>query len=142
MRRSLLSKIKAPFNDKSSGSSSSGSQSAPRKVTADEVRDLAALIRLRYRLDHEIWEQRYCTRAARLGVIEKMQRAEAVLVKLRHKVEEWDHRECWETMDEWMKLKDVRRRIEMDGKREGAPWDDVKVVVTERVVEQRLVELA
>lgn len=141
MRRNLFSKIKAPFNDKSSSPSSS-SQSGHRKVTADEVRDFAALIRLRYRLDHEIWEQRYCTRAARLGVYEKMQRADAVLAKLRNKVEEWDHRECWETVEEWVKLKDVRRRIEMDGKREGAPWDEVnKVVVTERVVE-RLVELA
>lgn len=122
-RRYAWSKLKASFFIKPPPSSS---QPMPQKITAGEVRNLTAFIRLRCRLDHEIWEGRHCTRAARFVVKEKMQRADAVLVKLRHLVEEWDHRECWETMEEWLKLKDVRRRIEMDGKREGAPWDDVK----------------
>jgi len=144
MRKSLniLSKIKRPFNDNTATSSS---EPTYHKVTADEVRDLNALIRLRYRLDHEIWDQRYCTKAARVGVREKMERADAVLAKLKKKVSEWDHRECWDSIEDWMKLQDIRGRLELNGKRVSTPWEEVKYKPEERIVDRhvnRLIELA
>jgi hypothetical protein len=55
-----------------------------------------------------------------------MERAAAVLVKLKRKVSEWDHRECWDSTEDWIKLQDIRKRLELDGKRVSAPWEDVE----------------
>jgi hypothetical protein len=96
-------------------------------VTALEVRHLNELIRKRYTLDVEIWSQRQCHERDRVYVETKMRRSDAALLKIMGIVKEYDRREVWKTEQEWLKLKEIKLRLEEGGKRlwaQNPPWDD------------------
>jgi hypothetical protein len=97
-----------------------------KMVSAEKLRELRDLIRLRYALDVEIWTLRGVRGPDRPIVEEKMEKADAVLHNIRDTILAWeDTRDSW-TEEEWDKLGDVYGRITADGKRwwmEKPPWD-------------------
>lgn len=97
------------------------------KVSALEVRELHELIRLRYTLDVLIWSNRKCVPRNRPLVEVNMRRADAALRKINSTVEMWDTREAWTSYADWQRLKDIRYKLGMNGKREWMkhpPWEE------------------
>lgn len=96
-----------------------------QKVGALEVRELGELIRKRYALDVQIWSQKNCRPRYRHLVEDLMRRSDAALSKIISIVYAWDSPEKWESPADWQRLKAIRERLEMDGKRLWAnnpPW--------------------
>lgn len=97
------------------------------KVSPLEVRELSELIRTRYMLDIKIWNKRYCHTEDRPLIEGFMRRADAALLRIRSTVEAWDNAEAWKFPADWRRLKDIRAKLDADGKRmwaEHPPWED------------------
>jgi hypothetical protein len=91
-----------------------------------EVRELHDLIRRRYALDVSIWGKQNCVPRNRPAVKEEMHRADAVLLRILSLVQAWDTPEAWESHADWQRLRAIKEKLEMEGKREWAkhpPWD-------------------
>lgn len=97
-----------------------------QRVEAKEVRELAELIRLRYTLDVDLWNLRYTKPRDRHIVQDKIRKADAVLAKIRGILDCWDAPEVFEEDgQDWSKLRDIKKRIGAEGKRNWAanpPW--------------------
>lgn len=96
-------------------------------VSPDTLRNLRELIRERYELDVEIWSLRNVRRPDRWIVEEKMEKADAVLLKIFTIVHAWDTTQGSWTEAEWKQAKEVQTRVLAEGKRWWAgnpPWDD------------------
>jgi hypothetical protein len=116
-------------------SSSSTSKFVPKltnkahyMVTPLQIRELGELIRLRYALDNMIWGQRHCSPVSRPLVEEIGRRADATLREIISIVEAWDNPDVWDPQSgDWQRLREIKRRIEMGGKRTWAdnpPWEE------------------
>jgi hypothetical protein len=94
-------------------------------VSSEKLRELRDLMRTRYELDVEIWTLRGVRGPDRPVVMEKMERADAVLTTIMETIESWeDTRDSW-TADEWEKIGQVYDRLKAPGKRwwrEEPPW--------------------
>ncbi|KAH0538335.1 hypothetical protein FGG08_005070 [Glutinoglossum americanum] len=98
-----------------------------REVTPEEIRDLGELIRKRYELDVEIWGLRHVKPRDRRIVEDKMRRSDATLQKIYRTIYAWDSPDAFKSPKDWVKLQEIRMRIEEDGKRDWAnnpPWAD------------------
>ncbi|KAE9364683.1 hypothetical protein N431DRAFT_431509 [Stipitochalara longipes BDJ] len=97
----------------------------PALIPALEIRDLNELIRVRYALDVEIWSLRHCRRADRPIVEDKMRRSDAALERILGIVRAWDTLQAWDSTEDWLRMREIRQRLEMDNKRvwaEDPPW--------------------
>jgi hypothetical protein len=96
------------------------------KVSPLEVRELHDLIRRRYALDVSIWGKQNCVPRNRPKVEEDMRRADAVLLRIMSLVQAWDNPQAWKSEADWQRLRAIKQKLEMDGKREWAnhpPWE-------------------
>ena len=95
------------------------------KLTTSDLRELRELIRYRYMLDVEIWDQRHAPEWMREKPAEQMIQADAALVKLKQMVNGWDKRSNFSTDEEYEKFKEIRVAILAKGKRnwkKEPPW--------------------
>jgi len=96
-----------------------------RLVSPEKLRELRDHMRLRYALDVEIWNLRNVRGPDRPVVLEKMEKADAVLRTILETMNAWeDTRDSW-TAEEWEKIAEVYERIRAPGKRwwmEEPPW--------------------
>jgi hypothetical protein len=106
-------------------------RSKRQKITSDEVRELRELIRQRYYLDIELWNLRdikyYSTN--RRYIQGKMTQADAMLRKIKLKLDSWDKPEYWSSQIEYQKFKEIKARIMAEGKRnwqEHPPWEEAE----------------
>jgi len=96
-------------------------------ATKEELRDLRELIRYRYALDVEIWNLRDVQEYNREVVREKMKKSTAALHKIRRIVDSLDNRSYFSSDVEHEKLKQIKSRILLAGKRDWdrhPPWED------------------
>jgi len=96
-------------------------------VQPEDIRNLGELIKKRYELDIEIWGLRNVGPRDRPVVEDLMRRSDAILSKIRRTISAWDIPDAFETAEDWDKLKEIKRRIEAEGKRNWAdhpPWID------------------
>jgi len=108
---------------------------AQLKTTSPQaIRHLRDLVRMRYQLDTEIWALRGARRPDRPLVIEKMEKADAVMLEISTIVETWkisnedDTDEPTWTEKEWKLAEMVKERIFAEGKRSwgnNPPWNDL-----------------
>ena len=102
----------------------------------ESLRSLREMIRLRYELDMEIWRLRDVRGPDREVVVDKMERADAVMAEIVAMVSGWetnevdaDGKQLWSPY-EWDMAKDIQHRIlgnKMEDKRHWRthpPWDD------------------
>jgi hypothetical protein len=97
------------------------------KVQAEEIRELRDLIRKRYALDIEIWDLRDVRPRDRPIVEAKMRRSDAMLQQIYLTICEWDRPDAFHSQRDWIKLQEIKIRIEEGGKRFWAanpPWDE------------------
>jgi hypothetical protein len=98
-----------------------------QKVKPDEVRELADLIRKRYKLDVEIWDLRHVQPHNRPVVKDKMRQSDATLQKISATIAAWNSPDAFESPKDWAKMQEIKKRIKASGKRNWAlnpPWDD------------------
>ncbi|KAF2249312.1 hypothetical protein BU26DRAFT_519430 [Trematosphaeria pertusa] len=91
-----------------------------------ELRQLRELIRCRYALDVEIWSDRNVKFYQRDRAIENMRKSMAALARIQRTVEAWDKRDFFASDDEYMKFRELKRRVLEEGKRDWAshpPWE-------------------
>jgi len=94
-------------------------------VQPEEIRNLGELIRKRYELDIEIWGLRDVGRRDRPIVEDLMRRSDAILSKIQRTIGGWDSPNAFESEADWDKMKEIKRRMEADGKQIWAdhpPW--------------------
>ena len=94
-------------------------------IQPEEIRNLGELIRKRYELDIQIWGLRDVGPRDRHIVEEKMCRSDAILSKIQRTVSSWDSPHAFESEEDWYKMKDIRTRMEAEGKRNWTthpPW--------------------
>lgn len=93
------------------------------------LRELRELIRSRYELDVEIWQNRDDVETNRRIWVKKMAQSDAVLLEIQNKIQKWDHLDeasGW-SEEEWEMAKEVRERLLKSGKRNWAtdpPWSE------------------
>jgi hypothetical protein len=93
------------------------------------LRDLRELIRSRYELDLEIWQNRDDVESNRRIWLKKMAQSDAILLEIQNKIQKWDHLDeasGW-SKEEWDMAKEVRERLLKPGKRNWAtdpPWTE------------------
>jgi hypothetical protein len=96
-------------------------------TTPDALRGLRDLIRTRYQLDMDIWSLKGVRAPDRPLVVEKMEKADAVLMEIHTMVETWEENdEIW-TAEEWKLAQTIKERIQAEGKRWWAnnpPWNE------------------
>ena len=88
---------------------------APKRVTAERMRELRGLIRYRYALDIDIWSKRNLKRFQRDTVVADMAKSDAALVQIRRLLEDWDNSEYFEKPEEHKKI--PRDQNEIDDRR-------------------------
>jgi hypothetical protein len=98
-----------------------------RETSPEALRRLRDLVRARYQLDTEIWSLKGARRPDRPIVLEKMEKADAVLMEIITIVETWgENHNAW-TEQEWVLARAVKERVLADGKRwweNNPPWND------------------
>jgi len=99
-----------------------------KKLTTPEaLRELRDLVRTRYQLDMEIWSLRGARGPDRPFVIEKMVRADAILMEIYSMVETWEPNDFLWTPNQWKLAQDIKERILKDNKRwweNNPPWNE------------------
>lgn len=96
-------------------------------ISTKTLRGLRDLIRTRYELDVEIWSLRNVRKPDRIIVLEKMEKADAVLSEILAIVRAWEGTEKSWSKSEWEQAKNIQKRILADGKRRWAgnpPWEE------------------
>jgi hypothetical protein len=122
----LWSRSKRPSNKYNNPATPVNAPKSIHKVSPIEIRELYELIRVRYALDCRIWGLRDCYPLHRPFVEMMMRRADAALSQILGIVHQWDTGDAWEISADWERLKEIRRRIEDDGKRKWVghpPWE-------------------
>ena len=88
------------------------------KLTSPEaLRKLRDLIRTRYQLDMYIWSLRGVRGPDRPLVVEKMEKADAVLMEIFTMVDTWEENDRIWTAEEWRLAQKIKERIQAEGKR-------------------------
>ncbi|KAF8846982.1 hypothetical protein BDZ45DRAFT_363427 [Acephala macrosclerotiorum] len=98
-----------------------------KQTTPEALRGLRDLIRTRYQLDMEIWSLKGARGPDRPVVLEKMERADSVLMEIYTMVETWEENEKIWTAEEWRLAKRVREQVMQEGKRlweNNPPWNE------------------
>ena len=96
-------------------------------IQPEEIRSLGELIRKRYELDIEIWSLREVGIRDRSIVEDKMRKSDAILSKIQKTIGAWDNPGVFRSAADRDKVKEIRRRMEADGKRNWAdqpPWNN------------------
>jgi len=96
------------------------------QTNPEALRGVRDLVRSRYQLDMEIWSLKGSRAPDRPVVIEKMEKADAVLMEIRAIVETWENGPVW-TEEEWSLAQTIKERILKDNKRwwsNNPPWND------------------
>jgi len=97
------------------------------KVMPLDIRELNELIKKRYALDIAIWAKRDCRRRDWPFVLEDMARSTAALAKIMATLKAWDRPDMWEKEEDWEKLKKIKRRLDVEGKKRhwpgNPPWE-------------------
>jgi hypothetical protein len=96
-------------------------------TTPEALRGLRDLIRTRYQLDMYIWSLKGARGPDRPLVVEKMEKADAVLMEIYTMVETWEENEKIWTAEEWELAQIIKERILGDGKRwweNNHPWNE------------------
>ena len=99
-----------------------------RMTSPESLRSLRGLIRRKYELDTAIWANGEVRRPDRPFVQAKMVQADAVLQEIFMIVETWGDNSdgTWQN-HEWELVKEVKTRIQEDGKRwweNNPPWEE------------------
>lgn len=98
------------------------------KVQSKEIRDLCELVRKRYALDVDIWSLRDARNRDREEVQALMVKADAALARIRRTLDSWDRSDLFDSERDWLKMQDIKRRINVPGKRDwlkNPPWADL-----------------
>jgi len=106
-------------------------QERPARVQPEEIRNLGDLIRKRYELDNEIWCLRDVGLRDRSVVEDRMRRSDAILYKINKIISGWDKPGAFKSTEDWNKMREIKRRIEAEGKRiweKQPPWDEEPMV--------------
>ncbi|KAF2252502.1 hypothetical protein BU26DRAFT_602870 [Trematosphaeria pertusa] len=97
-----------------------------KEASPETLRSLRELIRTRYQLDVEIWNLRGVRRPDRCIAERKMEKADAVMEEILGMVAVWgDNADGLWDEDEWERVKEIRKRLMSEGKREwvgNPPW--------------------
>jgi hypothetical protein len=99
-----------------------------QKVGSEEVRELCELIRKRYALDVDIWSLRDARSRDRDAVWVLIRRADAALAKIQRTLDSWDREDLFDSHQDWIKLQDIKKRMDAVGKRDwmnNPPWKDL-----------------
>ncbi|QDS73017.1 hypothetical protein FKW77_009130 [Venturia effusa] len=98
------------------------------KIESKEIRDLCELVRKRYALDIEIWSLRDARNRDRGEVKALMVKVDAALARIRRTLDSWDRPDLFDSDSDWVKMQDIKKRIDVAGKREWQkhpPWVDL-----------------
>jgi hypothetical protein len=98
-------------------------------TTPEALRGLRDLIRQRYQLDMFIWSLRDARGPDRPIVIEKMEKADAVLLEIYSMVETWEENDQVWTEEEWALAQKIKERLQAGGKRwweNNHPWNEAQ----------------
>jgi hypothetical protein len=82
-----------------------------QKVTAEEIRDLRELMRQKYSLDLQVWNLRHSHARDKKFLDEKMQKADAALVKIRQTVLSWNSPDFFETKADYQRFISIRGTV-------------------------------
>jgi hypothetical protein len=96
-------------------------------TTPEALRGLRDLIRTRYQLDMYIWSLKGARGPDRPLVVEKMEKADAVLMEIYTMVETWVENDRIWTAEEWRLAQMIKDRIKAEGKRwweNSPPWNE------------------
>lgn len=96
-------------------------------TTPEALRSLRDLIRTRYELDMYIWSLKGARGPDRPLVVEKMEKADAVLLEINNIVDTWTENDKIWTKEEWRLAVNIRDRVKEDKKRWWAgnpPWNE------------------
>lgn len=87
-----------------------------KEASPETLRSLRELIRLKYHLDVEIWSLRGARKPDRWLVVQKMEKADAVLEEIMTIIRMWEHKKdgSWDAA-EWERVQDIRRRLQTGG---------------------------
>jgi len=100
-----------------------------QKVSAVEFQDLRELIRLRYALDVELGRHQALQdimAADRHLIMPKMQKADALMRKIRNLCKSMDNPHIFESTEQYKTFQDIKRRVDQPGKRvwcQNPPWN-------------------
>jgi len=97
-----------------------------RKMEPEDLRELCELIKERHCLDIVIWSLRNARMPDRYLVEIKMRKSDAILAKIETVVKTFDNLGAFSNNEEYSKFKDIKKRIELPGKRrwmKDPPWD-------------------
>jgi len=98
-----------------------------KQTSPDALRGLRDLIRTRYQLDMYIWSVKGARGPDRPLIVEKMEKADAVLMEICTVVETWEPSDKMWTAEEWKLAQKIKERILADGKRwweNNPPWNE------------------
>jgi len=98
-----------------------------KSTSPESLRGLRELIRARYQLDMDIWSLKGARGPDRPIVVEKMQKADAVLMEIYTIVKTWEASDKIWTAEEWKLAQNIKERILADGKRwwvNNPPWNE------------------
>ena len=99
-----------------------------RTAEPETLRNLRELIRRKYALDVEIWENRDIRKPLRYVIEEKMEKADALLHEILSVVKAWDLKSPQWSAEERQLATDIKTRLEAKGKRwwvGNPPWKDI-----------------
>lgn len=97
------------------------------KTTPSALRDVRNLIRTRYELDTFIWSLKGARGPDRPIVLEKMDKADAVLQQILTMVDTWEENNKLWTPEEWILARRIKGMIQAEGKRwwaDNPPWNE------------------
>lgn len=100
------------------------------EASPETLRNLRDLIRLKYKLDIEIWGLRGARKPDRWIVEQKMEQADAVLAEVMEMVQLWEHQSdgAWDDA-EWERVQDICSRLQAGGIRiwaDNPVWNEVQ----------------
>lgn len=98
-----------------------------QKVKPEELRHVRELMRRRYALDLELWELRNAGDYDYEVHTPKLEKADALLMRIQTIVFSMDHRDYFNNDSEWERFGELKKRVFQDGKRswvKNPPWED------------------
>ena len=96
-------------------------------TTPEALRALRDLIRTRYQLDMYIWSLKGARGPDRHIVVEKMEKADAVLMEINMIVDTWTENDKVWSREEWRMAMAIKERVKEDRKRiwmKNPPWGE------------------
>ena len=102
------------------------------EASPETLCSLRELIRLKYKLDIEIWGLRGARKPDRWIVQQKMEKADAVITEIMEMVQLWQHQSdgAWDD-EEWERVQEIRNRLQTGGIRiwaENQIWNEAQGV--------------